>query len=147
MNAMWIFHSYSVPCARPAWSVSGKSPDFRVVPQVQILPKVEKCVCLLCHHCFIGSWSPAWSFNADGQRSKPGQLEALAASQALLLSKDVPQEAPATSADFTRCWRRSCPSVDHKYRYLQLCGPQVLGAVFKTDISSELLKVSATHQD
>jgi hypothetical protein len=36
---------------------------------------------------------------------------------------------------------RSCPTPDHKYSYLKVCGPDTLKAIFKLEISSEVLKV------
>lgn len=39
-----------------------------------------------------------------------------------------------------RDWRRNCPTPDDKYRYLKLCGPEGLQAVFRVEISAEVLR-------
>lgn len=39
-----------------------------------------------------------------------------------------------------RDWRRNCPTVDDKYRYLKLCGPEVLKKLFKVEVNAEVLK-------
>nr|Q94EY1.1 RecName: Full=Coiled-coil domain-containing protein 103 homolog; AltName: Full=Protein PR46bp [Chlamydomonas reinhardtii]AAK70875.1 unknown [Chlamydomonas reinhardtii]ADF43150.1 PR46bp [Chlamydomonas reinhardtii] len=76
---------------------------------------------------------PCWSFGVDGKMLK----EQISQSQ---LPPTTPTEVPTTSGDFTRDWRRNCPTPDDKYRYLKLCGPEGLQAVFRVEISAEVLR-------
>jgi len=83
--------------------------------------------------------APAWHFNADGSRPSTTSEEQAAAAARLLSSREA-QGPPSTSGDFTREWRRSCPTLESKYRYLQICGPHTLRSIFKVEVSSEVLK-------
>ncbi|PNH11606.1 Coiled-coil domain-containing protein 103 [Tetrabaena socialis] len=75
---------------------------------------------------------PCWNFGIDGKVAKeqPGTAQLAAA----------PSQAPSSSGDFYRDWRRNCPGADDKYRYLKMCGPDVLRAVFRVEVSGEVLR-------
>nr|BCL66087.1 hypothetical protein [Volvox africanus] len=77
--------------------------------------------------------APCWNFGPDGKLVKEhvGQTE--------LPSNGAPLEVPSTSGDFTRDWRR-LGTVDDKYRYLQMCGPDTLRTIFRVEVSSEVLR-------
>ncbi|KAF5833665.1 hypothetical protein DUNSADRAFT_9975 [Dunaliella salina] len=83
--------------------------------------------------------APAWQFNADGSRPSTTSEEQAAAAARLLSPREA-QGPPSTSGDFAREWRRSCPTLDSKYRYLQICSPPTLRSIFKVEVSSEVLK-------
>ncbi|GFR44031.1 hypothetical protein Agub_g5187, partial [Astrephomene gubernaculifera] len=77
--------------------------------------------------------SPCWSFGADGRVVKQQSSQPQ-------LSLVTPSEVPKTSGDFYRDWRRNHPTPDDKYRYLKLCGPDTLRAVFRVEVSTEVLR-------
>uniref|UniRef100_A0A7R9V6A5 Uncharacterized protein n=1 Tax=Chlamydomonas euryale TaxID=1486919 RepID=A0A7R9V6A5_9CHLO len=81
---------------------------------------------------------PSWRYNDDGTAPSSEQ-QAIAAAAMALRSKE-PSEPPSTSGDFYREWRRNCPSLDAKYRYLRLVGPNGLQQLFKVEISVDALK-------
>lgn len=79
---------------------------------------------------------PSWNFTADGGRIG----ETTEASNAVdALSSSFPNKPPSTGADFQRDWRRQCKTTDDKYRYLKLIPPEQLPAIFKVEISGELM--------
>ncbi|GLC37910.1 Coiled-coil domain-containing protein 103 [Pleodorina starrii] len=76
--------------------------------------------------------APCWNFGTDGRlvKRQDGTAE---------LPSLAPVGVPRASGDFSRDWRR-IGTADDKYRYLQLCGPDVLRAIFRVEISSEVLR-------
>jgi len=83
----------------------------------------------------VGAMAPAWDFNADGTRQKIEQPAVVNVE----LSSAAPTSAPATSGDFQREWRRNCQTEEDKYKYLRLCGPDTLRAIFKVEVGADML--------
>lgn len=77
---------------------------------------------------------PTWQFNADGSVARPQS-----SASASVLPVAEPTAAPSSSGEFQREWKRNCPSLHAKLRYLQLCTPSNLPLIFKVEISSQLL--------
>nr|BCL66156.1 hypothetical protein [Volvox reticuliferus] len=77
--------------------------------------------------------APCWNFGPDGKLVKEQ------VGQTALSSHGAPLEVPSTSGDFTRDWRR-LGTVDDKYRYLKMCGPDTFRTIFRVEISSEVLR-------
>ncbi len=48
---------------------------------------------------------------------------------------ETPRLLPPPANASCRDWRRNCPSPDDKYRYLKLCGPEGVRAVFRVEVS------------
>uniref|UniRef100_A0A7S1X9I0 Dynein attachment factor N-terminal domain-containing protein n=1 Tax=Tetraselmis chuii TaxID=63592 RepID=A0A7S1X9I0_9CHLO len=83
----------------------------------------------------VDAMAPAWQFAADGTRQRNDETTSVNVE----LSSALPTAAPATSGDFQREWRRSCKTEEDKYKYLRLCGPATLRAIFKVEVGADLL--------
>uniref|UniRef100_A0A061SGS5 Coiled-coil domain-containing protein 103 n=1 Tax=Tetraselmis sp. GSL018 TaxID=582737 RepID=A0A061SGS5_9CHLO len=78
---------------------------------------------------------PAWEFAADGRKRAPTQFSGGESA----LCSSAPREKPSSAGDFEREWRRNCKSANEKYGYLRLCGPELLKALFKVEVSAGVL--------
>jgi hypothetical protein len=48
--------------------------------------------------------------------------------------------SPRQGCASRRDWRRNCPTPDEQYRYLKLCGPERLRALFRVEVNAEVLR-------
>ena len=83
---------------------------------------------------------PSWAFSADGLVQSSNSEPSALVGSGLGLFQDEPSTQPSSSGDFAREWRRGCPTTDARYRYLRLTSPDLITAIFRVEIATDLLR-------